>query len=108
MYKSISLAAAFAIFSVVALSTVSLPGSAKAYACKSFPNQTVGVRKGKIMARIAARKGWVSNTKSQYGLSWSVWKVAQGKSLTCSKISTNQGLKWRCLASAKPCNYVVQ
>lgn len=81
---------------------------AKAYSCKTYPTQAVGVRKGKIKARIVARKGWQSIVKSNLGVPWSLWSIAKDKSLTCVKINTNQGKKWRCLASAKPCLYVVK
>ncbi len=108
---SLSLSSPLIILAVVSfatLGTVSLSQEAKAYSCKSYPTQAVGVRKGKIKARIVARKGWSSIVKSNLGVPWSVWSIAKNKSITCAKINTNQGKKWRCLASAKPCLYVVQ
>ena len=81
---------------------------AQAYQCKSYPTQAVGIHKLKIKARLKARPGWSANVKGQFGLPWSVWKIAKSRSITCAKINTSEGPKWRCLASAKPCLYVVQ
>lgn len=108
MSKSISLAVALAIATGVTLSSVSISTPAMAYACKSHPVQTVGVRKLKFKAHKVARIGWQNYAKTHYGQAWSVWQIAKSKVINCSKISTNQGKKWRCLASAKPCKYVVQ
>lgn len=94
--------------SILAIGTVGSPGSAKAYACKTYPTQTVGVRKNKFRARSVARKGWSINVKANLGVPWSVWSIAKSKTISCAKINTNAGKKWRCLASAKPCLYVVQ
>ena len=108
---SLSLSSPFIILAVISfasLGTVSLSQEAQAYSCKSYPTQAVGVRKGKIRARNVARNGWSSIVKSNLGVPWSLWSIAKNKSLTCTKINTNQGKKWRCLASAKPCLYVVQ
>ncbi len=96
------------IIGLAGISTVVTSTEAHAYACKSYPTQAVGVRKLKFKARVVARNGWSSIVKSNLGLPWSVWKIAKNKSITCVKINTNQGKKWRCLASAKPCKYVVQ
>jgi len=106
MRKPITATLALTLLTIVGGGAVTMPGEAQAYACKSYPNQSVGVRKGKIMARVAARKNWTANTKSKYGLSWSVYNIAKDKSLTCSYLQNQK--KWRCLASAKPCHYVVQ
>ncbi|MBR2536020.1 MAG: hypothetical protein IKE66_08100 [Hyphomicrobium sp.] len=77
---------------------------AQAYQCKNSPHQAVGVRAGKAIASLAARQNWSATAKTQYGLSWSVWNIATSKQSDCVKLNTGQ---WRCLASAKPCNYVV-
>ena len=107
--KSLSTPLALAALMMIsATGTVITPTSAHAYSCKTYPTQAVGVRKGKIKARIVARKGWQSIVKSNLGVPWSLWSIAKDKSLTCVKINTNQGKKWRCLASAKPCLYVVK
>ena len=108
MSKSISLLTALAIAAGITATSFSFSSPAMAYACKSYPIQTVGVRKLKFKARVVARNAWTASAKSQYGQAWSVWQIAKDKSITCSKISTNQGKQWRCLASAKPCKYVVQ
>ncbi len=78
--------------------------SASAYQCKNYPHQAVGVRPIKGAASVAARQNWSSTAKSQYGLSWSVWSIAKNKTVDCVRLDTG---KWRCLASARPCNYVV-
>jgi hypothetical protein len=56
-------------------------------------------------AKFAARKDWETRMKDKFGLSWSLWSIAAGKSITCNDTSDNKNL---CIASAKPCNYVVQ
>ncbi len=100
--KPIAVALAGSLLAVV----VSAP--AQAYQCKSFPTQAVGVSKIKFKARVKSRKGWSLNVKSQFGLPWSVWKIAKAKSNTCAKINTNIGKQWRCLASGNPCLVVVK
>lgn len=96
------------VIGLAGLGSIATSTDALAYACKSYPTQAVGVRKLKYKANVIARKGWSSIVKSNLGLPWSVWKIAKQKSITCVKINTSQGKKWRCLASAKPCKYVVQ
>lgn len=99
---------AVAVLSIVSLSTVVPSSDAKAYACKSYPTQAVGVRKLKFKAKTVSRLGWRNNVKSQLGLPWSVWNIAKAKQTRCVKISAGGTMKWRCLTSAKPCLYVVQ
>lgn len=77
---------------------------AHAYACKGSELQGAVVQKKKIGSRIAARKDWESRAKDRFDLSWSVWAIAEDKSITCSKVHGKQ----LCIASARPCNYVVQ
>lgn len=96
------------IISLAGMGTIASTTPALAYACKSYPTQAVGVRKLKFKAHKVARIGWGNIVKSNLGQAWSVWQIAKNKSITCSKINTSQGKKWRCLASAKPCKYVVQ
>lgn len=100
MLSARSIAFAFALFVVPFAS-----GSAQAYQCKGSPHQSIGIKPLKLGAMGAARKNWSTSANSQFGLSWSVWKIAAARSVSCSKLNTGQ---WRCLASAKPCNYVVQ
>ncbi len=99
---------AVAILSIVSLSSVVQSTDAKAYACKSYPTQAVGVRKLKFKAKTVSRLGWRNNVKSQFGMPWSVWNIAKAKQIHCVKISAGGTMKWRCLTSAKPCLYVVQ
>ncbi len=79
-------------------------GQAHAYACKAYPTQANGIHRLKVIAKKKSRTNWTNSVKAQFGLSWSVWSIAQNKSVTCNK----NGSKWICLASAKPCNYVVK
>lgn len=85
--------------------TVSISTPAMAYSCKSYPTQAVGVRKRKMQARNVARVGWKNIVKSNFGLPWSLWSIAKDRSNTCVYLQNIK--KWRCLASAKPCLYVV-
>jgi hypothetical protein len=104
MSSRLALGASFALTAAIALASPWSATSAHAYQCKSTPHQAVAVRNLKSMASIAARQGWTATATTQYGLSWSVWTIAQNKTIDCVKLNTG---KWRCLASAKPCNYVV-
>lgn len=79
-------------------------GAAFAYQCKNYPHQAVGIRKLKGVASVQSRKNWSATAKAKFGMAWSVWPLAKGKSVSCVKL--NDG-RWRCLASAKPCLYVV-
>ncbi|MGQ0456972.1 MAG: hypothetical protein ACT4OU_07910 [Hyphomicrobium sp.] len=97
--KSSSLAACAAAAAVFSASA-----PAEAYVCKNSPHQAVGVRLLQNAATAASRANWSSSASSQYGLSWSVWNIASNKDVDCVKLNTG---KWRCLASANPCDYVV-
>ena len=81
-----------------------LAGDANAYQCKGYPTQAVGVHKLRAVAHAKVPKNWAASVKNQFGLSWSVWSIAQVRSVTCNK----QPDRWICLASARPCNYVVR
>ena len=76
---------------------------AHAYACKGTQYSGAATKNRKMMARIGARKSWQQAMKSQFGLSWSVLKIAKNKSMSCHKT----GSKHTCLFLARPCNYVV-
>ena len=91
-----------AMTALAAFATV-YAGTASAYQCKGYPTQAVGVHKLKVVAHGKASKNWTASVKNQFGLSWSVWSIAQARSINCNK----QPDRWICLASAKPCNYVV-
>jgi hypothetical protein len=92
--------AALAVIS--AFSTLSI-SNAHAYVCKNSPSQAVGNHAVKAQASQKSRANWTNSVKDQFGLSWSVWSIAATKTVNCNK----SGAKWICLASAKPCNYVV-
>ncbi len=104
MTSRIAIGASIAVATTVALASPWSVTPAEAYQCKGSPHQAVGVRNLKNMASVAARQNWTATAKTQYGLSWSVWSIASGKTVDCVKLNTG---KWRCLASANPCNYVV-
>lgn len=77
---------------------------AQAYACKDKGYNGAVTRQTKIVAKIAARKDWETRMKEKFGQSWSLWSIAENRSITCHK----SGNKSLCIALATPCNYVVQ
>lgn len=81
-----------------------MSANANAYACKNHPTQATATYKMKFQAQTKSRANWTNSAKNQFGLSWSVWSISAAKSVNCNKSGPN----WTCLASAKPCNYVVQ
>jgi len=90
----------------LAIVTIAVPlsaGKAEAYVCMSQYAQGVGTANRTLMAKAKARAGWRSLVKSNLGLPWSVWKIAENKSVSCSKV----GGKTQCVARANPCKYVV-
>ena len=91
----IGLATAFAL---------AAPDTAQAYQCKSAFVHAEAIANTRIQARSSARSIWSNSAKAQYGLPWSLWKIAKSKSLNCSWT----GSKHWCIAKAKPCLYVVQ
>lgn len=104
MSSRFALSALLAAGAAVAIAAPWSATPAQAYQCKNSPHQAVGVRAGKAIASVAARRNWSATAKTQYGLSWSLWNIATSKQSDCVRLNTG---RWRCLASAKPCNYVV-
>ena len=104
MTYRLTLSGSLLAFVLLAGSATLPSGEAHAYACKTSPTQSVGVHKLRMMATKTSRTNWTNSVKAQFGLSWSVWSIAQSKGVTCNKTGSN----WTCLANAKPCNYVVQ
>ena len=96
------------IGSLLAITLVAVPtftGDAEAaYACKGNQYSGAATKHSKFRARAAARRSWQGAMKSQFGLSWSLWSIAAGKSTSCHMT----GSKHTCLALARPCQYVVQ
>ena len=84
-----------------------LVAPAQAYQCKSSAITAVGVHNLKFRAHNTAPRNWTKRVKDKYGLAWSVHKIAQSKSISCDKVEIAGVKKWRCIASAKPCLYVV-
>jgi len=87
----------------LAASAMVLADPADAYQCKSQAVWASAQHKLKVVAQSNARKNWQAKVKSQLGLSWSVWSIAQAKTLNCAKLPR----LWHCIARARPCNYVV-
>ena len=81
-----------------------LSGDAHAYACKGTKYSGAATKNTKFAARFGARKSWENQMKSNFGLPWSVWSIAENRSIQCHKTGT----KHTCLALARPCQYVVQ
>ena len=103
MLTSRNVRTSLAALIALAGSAAVLSGHASAYQCKGYPTQAASVHKIKAVAHGKASKNWTASVKNQFGLSWSVWSIAQARSINCNK----QPDRWICLASAKPCNYVV-
>ena len=78
--------------------------SASAYQCSSGYKQVQVHKPTRVASRRQARKSWTYRVKNDLGLAWSVWKIAQSKSVSCDKA----GQRWVCVARAKPCLYTVQ
>jgi hypothetical protein len=87
----------------IAVSAAVLAGPAGAYQCKAYPTQASATYKARAVAQAKARANWQAQVKGSMGLSWSLWSIAQAKSISCNR----QSDRWICLASARPCNYVV-
>jgi hypothetical protein len=104
--KSLKRIARFAALGlVVTLPVVAVQGTAEAaYQCKSTVVHAEAHSKRRMKARNAARSFWTDEARSQFGLPWSVWNVANARSMNCS---FNGDRHW-CIAEAKPCLYVVQ
>lgn len=79
-------------------------GDAHAYSCKGTQYSGAATKNMKFKAKQGARKSWEASMKNQFDLSWSLWSIAAGKSISCHKT----GNKHTCLALARPCQYVTQ
>ena len=77
---------------------------AHAYACKGNQYSGAATENRRFRARMGARKSWQNAMRNQFGLPWSVIKIAKNKSMSCHKT----GNKHTCLFLARPCKYVVQ
>ncbi len=96
---------ALSALAVAALASPMTSSSAHAYACKNSPTVTVAVQKHQNTAYHQAVAKWKGKTKSDYGLSWSVWEIAKNKTVNCGQVG---GGNIACYATGKACNYVVQ
>ncbi len=84
---------------------IGLASGASAYQCKKLNVTGVSAATGQTSALAGAQAQWTAKAKSAYGLSWSVWNIAAGKTQTCT--ASGNGA-YTCVVKAKPCNYVVQ
>lgn len=98
--KLINIGGVFAM--ALALSPV-FTSQAQAYACAPTYHSVSAEKKLKGIAKIKARKAWEAKMKNQFGITWGIWSIAEGKSIQCKK----EGGKNKCTARAKPCKYVV-
>jgi hypothetical protein len=89
---------------VVTLPLAAVPNTAEAYQCKSTVVHAEGTSKSRMKARLGARSSWADTAKSQFGLPWSNWDIANSRSVNCSWTGNRH---W-CVAEAKPCLYAVQ
>jgi hypothetical protein len=92
------------LLAAIAVASVFVAQPASAYQCKTYPSQSHGIAATKLAAQAKSKSNWSNNVKSSLGLAWSVWAIAKDRTVDCVKLNSGQ---WRCLASAKPCLYVV-
>lgn len=83
--------------------SLSLTGNAQAYQCKPNFVSATWHRANAEWALALAKAAWSEKVKQQYGLAWSVWKIAKAKSQKCVPKATGV----ECTVKAKPCLYVV-
>lgn len=88
----------------VTLPVAAAPSTAEAYQCKSTVVHAEALSPKRMKARLSAQKFWADQAKDQFGLPWSVWKIATAKSMNCSWTGNRH---W-CVAEAKPCYLAVQ
>ena len=89
--------AATAIVAAIGATVVSAP--AAAYVCKAGFTIRSASAVVQSNALSAARTAWSAAVQTRYGISWSVWTLAQQKVQHCSQ----SGGVWTCNAQAKPC-----
>lgn len=75
------------------------------YACKNSHNYhtAAGLHPQVHVATAIAKANWQKQMKNQYGLAYSVWSIAKGKTTQC--VNAGGGQK-TCIARARPCKYV--
>ncbi len=81
-----------------------LASGASAYQCKKLNVTGMSAAIGQANALVKAKAQWTQKARSAFGLSWSVWTIAAGKSQACTP--TGSGT-YACTVKAKPCNTVV-
>jgi hypothetical protein len=82
---------------------VSHPGAAQAYQCKTVNVQAEAIHQNAATSLASAKNFWSGKAKNSYGLAWSVWNIASGKTQNCN----HTGAAYYCIVRAKPCLYVV-
>lgn len=80
------------------------PASAE-YACQNEQQfrSAAGTHYSQASASAIAKHNWKLKIRNRYGMEWSVWAYAKGKTLKC--VSTGNGTK-TCVARARACKYV--
>ncbi len=90
------------LFALALAASPVFTSQAQAYACAPTYHSVSAAKKMKGIAKISARKAWETKMKSQFGITWAIWSIADGRSIQCKK----EGSKNKCTARAKPCQYV--
>lgn len=92
-------------FAVAAIAMVALTSAADAYQCKKIGAIGVAARPQQSFALTAAKSTWTTKVKSNLGLEWSVYDIANVVSESCAPRGDGYT---QCVVRAKPCKYVVQ
>lgn len=92
------------VFALSAGLMAASPVSAE-YACQTEQHfrSAVGTHHTQTSAQTLAKKNWKNKIRSRYGMEWSVWEIAKGKTLKCTSTANGANI---CVARARACKYV--
>ncbi len=76
---------------------------AEAFQCKTSVESATFQSGSQANGLAGARSAWTNKVRSEHGLPWSIWAIAQTPQESCQKVH----IGFRCQAAAKPCLYVV-
>lgn len=94
---STTVLAAIALVGVLA----AFPAPASAVCKRDITREAVG--NFQFATRLTARNRWRAAVREKYGSKFAVWTLASDrKTEECNK--KGPGAKWRCIASARPCD----
>ena len=79
---------------------------AHAYQCKTSLVTGGGVHASHSTAYAKAVSAWSASARAQFGLPWSVFKIAKSKSKNCRPWFRDR-TKRHCILTARPCLYAV-